>query len=39
MAEHVALTIATSLMRTETPKPPKTDPTAPALTEPQRTPG
>ncbi|MCJ2055747.1 GDSL-type esterase/lipase family protein [Methylobacterium sp. J-048] len=36
MAEHVALTIATSLMRTEAEPAPKI---APALTEPQRAPG
>jgi lysophospholipase L1-like esterase len=39
MAEHVALTIATSLMRTETPAVPKADPAAPPLTGPQRAPG
>lgn len=39
MAEHVALTIATSLMRTDAPKEPKADPAAPPLTEPQRAPG
>ncbi|MGU3420388.1 SGNH/GDSL hydrolase family protein [Methylobacterium oryzae] len=39
MAEHVALTIATSLMRTETPKEPKAAPAQPPLTEPQRAPG
>jgi hypothetical protein len=39
MAEHVALTIATSLMRTEAPKEPKADPAAPPLTGPQRAPG
>ncbi|MGT2485022.1 SGNH/GDSL hydrolase family protein [Methylobacterium oryzae CBMB20] len=39
MAEHVALTIATSLMRTEAPKEPKAAPAQPPLTEPQRAPG
>jgi acyl-CoA thioesterase I len=39
MAEHVALTIATSLTRTETPREPKADPAAPPLTGSQRAPG
>lgn len=39
MAEHVALTIATSLMRTETPTDPKAGPSTPPLTGPQRAPG
>ena len=39
MAEHVALTIATSLTRTEAPKEPKAAPAQPPLTEPQRAPG
>jgi acyl-CoA thioesterase I len=39
MAEHVALTIATSLTRTEMPREPKADPAAPPLTGPQRAPG
>jgi lysophospholipase L1-like esterase len=39
MAEHVALTIATSLMRTDKPKDPKADPATPPLTGPQRAPG
>jgi lysophospholipase L1-like esterase len=39
MAEHVALTIATSLMRTEAEPDPKVAPGAPPLTEPQRAPG
>ncbi|WP_370693828.1 SGNH/GDSL hydrolase family protein [Methylobacterium sp. NEAU K] len=39
MAEHVALTIATSLMRTESGTNPKADPGAPPLTVPQRAPG
>ncbi|WP_331318311.1 SGNH/GDSL hydrolase family protein [Methylobacterium mesophilicum] len=39
MAEHVALTIATSLMRTEAPQEPKAAPAQPPLTGPQRAPG
>ncbi|WP_050732797.1 GDSL-type esterase/lipase family protein [Methylobacterium sp. ARG-1] len=39
MAEHVALTIATSLMRTDPAPDPKLAPGAPPLTEPQRAPG
>ncbi len=39
MAEHVALTIVTSLARTEAPPEPKADPAGPALTGPQRAPG
>ncbi|MCJ2144292.1 SGNH/GDSL hydrolase family protein [Methylobacterium sp. E-066] len=39
MAEHVALTIATSLARTEAEPAPKIAPAAPPLTEPQRAPG
>jgi lysophospholipase L1-like esterase len=39
MAEHVALTIATSLTRTETPQEPKTAPPAQPLTGPQGAPG
>lgn len=39
MAEHVALTIATSLMRTDVPAEPKANPSTQPLTEPQRAPG
>ncbi|SFL88477.1 SGNH/GDSL hydrolase family protein [Methylobacterium pseudosasicola] len=39
MAEHVALTIATSLMRTEAEPEPKVAPAGPPLTAPQRAPG
>ncbi|WP_409566394.1 SGNH/GDSL hydrolase family protein [Methylobacterium sp. J-070] len=39
MAEHVALTIATSLTRTETPEEPKAGPATQPLTGPQRAPG
>ena len=39
MAEHVALTIATSLTLTETPREPKADPAAQPLTGSQRAPG
>ena len=39
MAEHVALTIATSLMRTEAAPEPETAPASPPLTVPQRAPG
>jgi acyl-CoA thioesterase-1 len=39
MAEHVALTIATSLMRMDVPAEPKANPSTQPLTEPQRAPG
>ncbi|WP_373622883.1 SGNH/GDSL hydrolase family protein [Methylobacterium sp. OAE515] len=39
MAEHVALTIATSLMRMDVPAEPKANPSTKPLTEPQRAPG
>ncbi|GJE12824.1 MULTISPECIES: SGNH/GDSL hydrolase family protein [Methylobacterium] len=39
MAEHVALTIATSLTRTEAPREPKADPATQPLTGSQRAPG
>ncbi|MEL6059873.1 SGNH/GDSL hydrolase family protein [Methylobacterium sp. DCY52] len=39
MAEHVALTIVTSLAKTETPADPKAAPAAPPLTGTQRAPG
>jgi acyl-CoA thioesterase-1 len=39
MAEHVALTISTSLTRTDTPNEPKAAPSPLPLTDPQRAPG
>ncbi|MBE7204649.1 MAG: SGNH/GDSL hydrolase family protein [Parafilimonas terrae] len=39
MAEHVALTISTSLTKTDQPRDPKADPSVPPLTGSQRAPG